>query len=268
MGTVTRTPADITEQTRQKARQGLRDRATHAETHARNRLDEIRKGTGYRARAVRLVDTPDLPALLERLNAHPCTPGYDGYPPPFTRKFAARLKQLNDMRKAHGPLVLIRVTLSELDMMTLKSARLRAAAVLLLDEKLTRLLLPGTRYTQAIQRAANTHSHVIVPLAHLLAEHADLVRAAPIGPGGGVVLLGGQAHGVIIRDTERDFEKVARYTSRDPVSALYGRDYAFRAYLEAVEAELQRLQGDPTPTRLAWSGTTPSKGINSPTIGR
>lgn len=265
MGTVTRTPADVTEQTRQKARQTLRDRAITAEARARNQFDLLRKDTDCKSRVVRLVDAAHCPGLLEHLITHPCVPGYSGYAPSFTRDSEPRLKQLQTMKEAYGPLVLLRVTLSELDMMPLKTPELRAAAVPLLEAKLAELLLPRTRYTQGLQRAGNTHSHPVAPLVNVRPEHAELIRAAPIGPGGGVVLLGGQAHGVIIRDTEHDFKKVASYISRDPVSALYSREYAFRAYLEAVEAELQRSTTSP---RLAWSRTVPSKGINSPPIGR
>ena len=257
MGTVTRTPADTTEQARQRARQTLRNRAIPAEAHARNQLDLIRENKARKPRSMPLTDAVHHSGLLAYLIAHPKIPGYDGWLPKIQGTDPdVRLRQFNALKKAYGPLVFIRVTLSELDMRPLKSAELVAAAIPLLNAKQAALLHPSTLFTQAIQRAANTHSHFVAPLSGVLPEYAELIRAAPTGRGGGVLLLGGQAHGTLIRDTPEDFEKVARYMSRNPDSGLYAHNKVPLAYLDALETEVQRLKVKDSKTsepRLAWA---------------
>jgi hypothetical protein len=215
----------------------------------------LREGRKHNPNSVaRVASTPHRwPLLAAYIAAH------NGWPPNITRDPSARLRHMQRMRDAHGPLVLLRLTLSDLDGLPLKTTRLTSAARPLIKSSLGELLRPKTPYNSSIQRGplGSTHSHLTAPHGRLWPHHAGLVAAVLHGPGGGILLLEGRAHGVVILDTLLDFQRVACYTTRDPDGRLDtpGTD----AYFDALEAELARkLQKEPR-VRLGWPGTTPSK---------
>ncbi len=235
----------------------LRHRAVLWEGQLRDEL-YVRSGNSRKHSPhcmARVNRTPDRwPLLAEHVATH------DGWPPSVTRSSSARLRQMRTMREAHGSLALLRLSLADLDALPLKSTRLTSAARPLIVSSLRELLRPGTPFNSSIQRGGlldGTHSHVMAPLGGLLTPHAELVGAAPHGLGGGVLLLEGRAHGVVIRDTPEDFQRVACYTARDPDGRLDtpGED----AYFDALEDELVRKRRKEPRVRLGWPGAVPSK---------
>lgn len=240
------------------AYQALRHRAVLRDADQRDADFERAKGRKYQPMPLAYVDPSRLPLLADYLATHPNIPGVDGWPPSITRSHAARLRQMEVMRATYGPLALLRLSLSGLDTLPLKSAAMTKAARPLIAALQKELCHAGTPFVSAIQRGIGEgdHSHLILPLAGLLPIHAELVQAARPGAGGGCLLLEGRGHGVVIRDTAQDFAKVASYTSRDPDARLDIPDT--QGYLEGLEAELARKQMGER-VRLAWKGSTPSK---------
>ena len=164
----------------------------------------------------RLVLTSDEAARCPQLAAHLAT--HDGWPPSITRSYAARTRHLNAIYAAHGPLVLLRYHLDELNEYPLRSPDLPTEARPLIKESAGELLLPSTPYTVDIQRGSlgRTHWHPVAPLTGLLPEHAALVSAAKHGKRGGCELLDGLAYGVVIRPAPENRSRVARYNHPPP----------------------------------------------------
>ena len=217
--------------------------------------DVYTKGRKHQPVLLAQVHPDRWPLLTAHLIQHPNKPGYDGWPPSVARKYAARLKQMHEMQAEHGTLVLLRLDLSPLDDLPLYSVALAQAARSLIDELHAELLYSDTPYTLSVQQASHIHSHGIVPLAGLMAEHAELVQAARHGKGGGCLLLEGRAHGVVIASTDKDFKKVAGYTTRDPDARLDTPGDS-DDYFDALEEFLRRQQDKGCKTaRMAWKGS-------------
>ncbi|WP_188974395.1 hypothetical protein, partial [Deinococcus aerolatus] len=154
---------------------------------------------------------------------------------------------------AHGPLVLLRYHLDELNEWPLRSDDLPDEARPLIVRSAAELLRPGTPHTVNLQRGATgrTHWHPVAPLAGLWPEHAELVTAARHGPGGGCELLDGLAHGTVMWPAPVNRSIVAWYVTRHPDGRL---DYPGTPdYLDALEDELRYLATRvSTSKRMGW----------------
>lgn len=185
------------------------------------------------------------------------TDAHDGFPPPVTRKHAARLRHLNALHAAYGPLVLLRLSLPALDRMPLFSRRMSDRARLEVAQRMTSLEGRDAAYTADVQRGpqghlwTGTHAHVVTPLVLLPSPHREVIHAAPWGPGGGIELPSLAAHGVVILPTLKDREKVARYNVRHPDGRL--DDPTQPVYLQALEDECARRAARGPGVRLGWS---------------
>lgn len=198
------------------------------------------------------------PTLAQHLRTHPVKglPGW-GWPPTLTRRNDATTGQLNALYRLHGPLVLLTVNLDTLDTCTLKSQEVAQLSREIVQAYLDELATPDPAYTASPQRGdtGHTHAHLVIPLAHLKDEHAQVIQATPKGRAG-CLLLDGDAHAVLIGNTTADRQKVAAYLSRDPDARL--DDPNSPAYLQALEEELTRkAQGHRSP-RLSWKQNIPN----------
>ncbi|WP_194165427.1 hypothetical protein, partial [Deinococcus terrestris] len=172
-------------------------------------------------------------------------------------KHHARLRHLNGMYDAYGPLVMLRLSLPALDAYPLyskdMSTRSRAAVLSVMRD----LSGKHTVYTSDVQRGeqgqlqAGTHAHPVTPLILLPDDYRDRLQAAPHGSGGGTELPRHAAHGVVILPTADDREAVARYVTRHPDGRLDNPNSP--VYLQALEDELRRLAQKNQPVKLGWS---------------
>lgn len=136
--------------------------------------------------------------------------------PDMRLKWKPRLKRIEALHAAYGPLVLLTVLhpgLLHLDVYSEALAKkCRSHAVLALKGvTLTRL-----GYEALQQRGGKfdgDHTHFVLPLSCLRPKFREQVSAAPHGPKGGCMLHSG-AHAVIMGDSAEDREKVAKYLSR------------------------------------------------------
>jgi hypothetical protein len=203
---------------------------------ADRRDEQTARSLEQQSRRKRPTLTPDEATTHLRLAVHLST--HDGWPPSITRSYKARTRHLNALYAAHGPLVLLRYHLDELNEWPLRGDDLPAEARPLIKECAARLLLPGTPYTVDIQRGGlgRTHCHPVAPLSGLRPEHAALVTAARHGPQGGCELLDGQAYGVLLLPDPKNRSNVARYVTRHPDGRL---DHPGTPdHLDALEDEL------------------------------
>lgn len=230
---------------KQRTTNVLRIRAVLHEGERRDKL--ARRGRKHQP----LTLTPQQQQRRPLLTAYLAT--HDGWPPSVTRSHAARLRDLNTLHAAYGPLVLLRVRLDTLDSLPLKCPELVELARQVIGCALEELARPATPYAASVQREPHggTHAHLTTPLAYLRPAYAAQVQAARAGPGGGCLLLNGEAHAVLMRDAPSHRERVARYTTRDPDGRLDtpGTD----AYLDALEEELGRKASGCSAVRLGWS---------------
>lgn len=186
------------------------------------------------------------PALCQHLALH------DGWPPTVSRKSKARVRQLDALYDAYGPLVLLRLALPELDELPVYSPVMSRSARQVTAERLDSLLVRPV-YTADVQRGADfgTHSHHCTPLSFLAEPYQQLVNAAPHGPCAGYELSDQAAHGVVMLNAAIDRRKVASYITRHPDGRL--DDSTTALYLAALEDELNRkAQGGPV-VRLGWT---------------
>lgn len=189
------------------------------------------------------------------------TDTHDGYPPPVTRHFNARLRHLKAMHATHGPLVLLRLSLPALDAYPLYSRDMSNASRAAVLEVMRDLSGKHHSYTADVQRGAaghaqtGTHVHAGTPLALLPDDYRDRLWNAPHGLGGGIELPRHAAHGVVILPTEDDLEAVARYVTRHPDARLDNRDGP--TYLQALEDELARLARKDPVVKLGWTRNIP-----------
>ncbi len=216
------------------------------------RDEQAARSLDWQSQHQRITLTPEQASHFPLLARHLSDSG--GWPPSVTRSYAPRTRHLNAMHATHGPLVLLRYHLDELNEWPLRSDELRAEARPLTEESATRLLLPGTPHTVNVQRGSRgrTHWHPVAPLAGLLPEHAALVNAAQHGPRGGCELLDGLAYGVLILPGPENRRTVARYVTRHP-DGRHDHPGTLEA-LEALEDELRyasQPQGRPRK-RLGW----------------
>lgn len=244
-------------------RQRKNRRQARQVVHVRARLDY---GTSPRRKRERVTLSPALAPAYPLLSRHLDT--HDGWPPPVTRSAAARIRHLDALYAAFGPLVLLRLSLPALDALQLHSREMSSAARDLVDDRLVFLVLSGAVYTVNLQRGADggIHAHIVVPLAFLEESCGQVIAAAPHGPGGGCDIHHAVAHGVMIRSTKTDRVKVARYVSRHPDGRL--DDPTSTAYLDALEAELHRKAQRLPRVQLGWKRRIPrlpTKRLISPT---
>jgi hypothetical protein len=186
------------------------------------------------------------PALCQHLALH------DGWPPTVSRKSKARVRQLDALYDAYGPLVLLRLALPELDELPVYSPAMSRSARQVTAERLNSLLVRPV-YTADVQRGADfgTHSHHCTPLSFLAEPYQQLVNAAPHGPCAGYELSDQAAHGAVMLNAAIDRRKVASYVTRHPDGRL--DDSTTALYLAALEDELNRkAQGGPV-VRLGWT---------------
>ena len=196
-------------------------------------------------------------AVLPRAAAH--LDAHQGWPQIPRRSHKPRLRHFQTLQNDNGgPLALLRVSLPELDQYPLRSADLAAEVKSVLYTRLSGLLLLDSPLTVDVQRgrarpwkSGGTHAHACTRLACLAPDARAQVDAARHGPGGGTLLLGGLAHGVVVRDTPTDLERTARYVVLPPVSEL--NQYGTWAFLEALESELERKERKEKRVRLAWT---------------
>lgn len=235
----------LTPTLRDIAREALRHRAVLREGNRRDQL--ARRGRKHQP----LDLSPEQAEHRPRLAAYLLT--HSGWPPSVTRNSTARLRELDTMYAACGPLVLLTVNLDTLDELPLKSEELRDLARELVAVYLDGLTAPGTPYAAAVQRGlfGGTHAHLALPLACLSAAHAALVQAARRGAGGGCELLSGDAHAVLMGNRPNDRARVAAYIARDPDGRL--AIPGVTACLDALEEELERKASGQRSPRLSWS---------------
>lgn len=191
---------------------------------------------------------------------------HDGWPPSVARSSAARLRHIQAIRAAFGPVVLLRLKLPELNSFPLKSAATAAGARRAAKVHLARFgggLLPAawTVNVQSGEHFGGTHAHILLPLASLTSSWAALIDAAPHGRGGGLE-LDSIAHAVVVGAVAADLKRVAAYLSRDPDGRLDtpGTD----AYFDALEAELLRKASKVRSVRLGWESGL--KGLPTPSF--
>lgn len=194
-----------------------------------------------------------LPLLVEYRNRY-------GQSPSVARSAkarASRILRLEKMHGAYGPLVMVRISLPELDMLPLKSPDLVRAARAAMKLELRRIGV-GARsfpYEVAIQRGiqGGTHAHIILPLACLTPVLRLMADRAAHGKGGGVEF--GHRHLVVLGDEETDRQAVGSYLGRDP-DARFDLPGDSLDYLLALEDMLmRRARGERSP-RLSWAGTS------------
>lgn len=183
----------------------------------------------------------------------------DGHPPAVTRSAAARTRQLNTMFDIRGPLVMLRFALPALNAHPLHTDELPALARAALDDLLWELLAPDAPYTVDIHRGGDggTHGHVVVPLACVLQPWRDLIDEATHGPGGGRDLPFFAGHGVVIRNTALDRERVASYVRCHPDARLRSPGPQLEQlgeYLAGFDDEAGRKFGGMRLPRMGWDG--------------
>lgn len=231
-----------------RARDTLRRRAVLHEANVR----DIATARAYarqskRQRLILPSGTADShPLLAYHLETH------DGYPPPVTRNSRARRHHLEAMHSVYGPLVMFRLSLPYLDPTPLYSPEMSTTARRMVGNRMKSLLSVAI-FTADAQRGADggTHAHVCAPLAFTLDPYQQQVTSAPHGRGGGCELPTRAAHGVVIKETVTDRERVAGYVVRHPDGRLDKRSGL--AYLDALEDELARKALHLPPVRLGWT---------------
>ncbi|AZI45368.1 hypothetical protein EHF33_20880 (plasmid) [Deinococcus psychrotolerans] len=166
----------------------------------------------------------------------------------------ARVKRLEAMYSAHGPLVLLTTELHSLNCLGLQTVALARRGKSRTMTMLKKLTVSACPFDAVLQRGGffeGTHSHVVLPLSFFNAEAQALLLAAPRGSGGGCQLKSG-VHGVVIGDTSQDRQRVAGYLNRHPDGRLYlplHRSECLAAYEELL---LRRKRKVRSKVRLAW----------------
>jgi hypothetical protein len=247
---------------------------TDLQTSTHKRTDQLRRRAvlheGKRrdeqyARSKRGRKHQPLVLTAELLEARPLLAHYlathDGWPPKITRRSNTTMLNLDAMHAAHGPLVLVTLTIAEgMDHLPLYSPRLLYMTRALVKAYFRRLAHPKVPYLCKIARGVygGIHTHHVLPLAFLAEPFASLVNTAPHGPGRGCELVNGFIHGVVIFDTPKDRARVAAYVSRHPDERL--DTPGTPAYLDALEDDLRRkealklkVEGAVAAGRLSWS---------------
>lgn len=187
--------------------------------------------------------------LAEHLDAH------DGWPPNVSRSAAPAIRTAHGMRDSYGPLALVRFSAPHLDALPLESDELRdegKADFAARLSKVTVLPINLVPHLAAVQRKAGTHEHGILPACFLADEYRESIMAAPHGIGGGCEWPDVAGHGVIIKDTVQDREKVGAYIRRHPDSRL--DTPGTLEYLLAMNEEAQRKHNGVRLPKLAWDG--------------
>lgn len=207
------------------------------------------------ARGRRIVLTDEQRPLYPLLDPYLDT--HDGYPPPVTRRHGARLRHLNSLHAAHGSIILMRLSLPDLNAYPLYSRDMSKKSRPAVLDVMRDLSGKRASYTADIQRGAagqlqkGTHGHIVTALDLLPDDYREAVYAARHGPGGGIELPRHAAHATVIRSALADREKVARYVTRHPDGRLDTRSGP--DYLQALEDELQRLAAKNPVVKLGWT---------------
>ncbi len=207
------------------------------------------------------ADTPDPSTLAEQYPYHTLALQSGVRIRMEGRPSGPLIAELIEMRRAHGPLVFVRLLLPELDGHSMVSAAGRRAVVQGSRNAIFRwasVSAKGTRaLTCALQRDAYsyTHCHFVLPLNGLSKRLQDVVSAAPQGKDGGV-LLGKEMHAVVIGDTSDDLEGVARYLCKypDERSRSHPDDPEWLSLAEEIAENMQYGEGE--QVKLCWRRTS------------
>lgn len=198
---------------------------------------------------------PHLEVSLPYLAAH--LESHNNYPPNTARSSAAAVKVIHGMHAQHGLLVFMRFSVPDLNRYELHDAELTKGAKKALKQCFKPLLEKGQRvpYLAAFQQGQgqdNAHIHAVLPLAALKGPYQERLDRAPHGAGGGIEIAELAAHGVVIKPTKRDFERVGAYIRRHPDARLQ-HPHTF-GYLEALEDEAERKALGVRLVRTGWDG--------------
>lgn len=167
---------------------------------------------------------------------------------------APRRRRLEQQLRS-GPLALLTWNMPKLDGLTLKTDELAHAARKSVQGMLKVYAPRAEAYEVAVQRGAlgGTHAHIVLPLEAFSRKVQAAIRAAPSGKGGGVEIVPGRLHAVLIDDGAEDLERVAAYLSRDP-DGRFDLPEDHPAYLQAHAEELSRKKAGRRSPRLSWTG--------------